>query len=82
MFKRIKDWWGGETIAPYYAPDQVPILPEQRRPLVYRCLKAVWLFVCDHWKFLVTTGIAVTATIAAWHGKGLSIFIVNSINGR
>ena len=66
MFARIKNWWQGKLVASKYYPDSgLLVLPYEDRPRFYLLIKVVQDFLRTHWKYLVTTIIAVAAILAS-----------------
>lgn len=68
IFAHIKNWWRGKLVAGKYYPDSgLLVLPYEERPRIYLQIKAVLDFLRTHWKFFVTTVIAIAAILVSRH---------------
>jgi hypothetical protein len=68
LFARIKNWWQGKLVAGRFYPDSgLLVLPYEDRPRIFWQLKAVLDFLRKHWKFLVTTIVAIAGVLVSRH---------------
>jgi len=64
ILNRVRSWWRGKLIAGEYDPENgLLIFPYEDRPRIFWQIKAVLDFLRPHWKFLVTTSIAIAAIL-------------------
>ena len=64
LFARIRNWWQGKLVAGKFYPDSgLLVFPYEDRPRIYWQLKAALSFLRSHWKFVVTTIVAITGIL-------------------
>jgi hypothetical protein len=68
LFVRIKSgWYGKLVVGKYYSDSGLLVLPYEDRPRIFWQLKSVLDFLRRHWKFLVTTTIAIAGFLVSSH---------------